>query len=276
MRYKYYGTAAAEGIPAIYCECELCKKARTNGGKDIRTRSQCTVDDTLLIDYPADTYWHTFSGLDLRKIRTYLITHSHQDHLYEAELRMREKGYAILQDYSPIHVYGGIDVCNKIHMAVAESAEPYVQLHLIQPFEPFEADGYRITPLAANHDRYSDPMIFLIEKDGTCILHSNDTGYYPEKTFEYLSSNPVHIDLASFDCTEPLRKPDNHKVNGHMNLATVCYVKERLQEIGCIDENTVCVLNHFSHNGKLLHEEIESLVKEKGFLVSYDGLELDI
>ena len=59
MKIKYLGTAAAEGIPAVFCECETCKKAIELGGKNIRTRSQAIIDDKLLIDFPADTYIHS-------------------------------------------------------------------------------------------------------------------------------------------------------------------------------------------------------------------------
>lgn len=58
MKIQYLGTAAAEGIPAIFCECDTCKKARSLGGRNIRTRSQAIIDENVLIDFPADTYMH--------------------------------------------------------------------------------------------------------------------------------------------------------------------------------------------------------------------------
>ena len=27
MKFRYLGTSAGEGIPAVFCECETCKKA---------------------------------------------------------------------------------------------------------------------------------------------------------------------------------------------------------------------------------------------------------
>ncbi len=33
MKLKYLGTAAAEGIPALFCRCEMCAYARKAGGK---------------------------------------------------------------------------------------------------------------------------------------------------------------------------------------------------------------------------------------------------
>ena len=56
MKLQYLGTAAAEGIPAVFCECENCIKSKENGGRNIRTRSQALIDDCILIDFPQDTY----------------------------------------------------------------------------------------------------------------------------------------------------------------------------------------------------------------------------
>ena len=59
MKLKYLGTAAAEGMPALFCSCENCEKARRLGGKNIRSRSQTMVNDDLIIDYPPDAYAHS-------------------------------------------------------------------------------------------------------------------------------------------------------------------------------------------------------------------------
>ena len=58
MKLTYLGTAAAEGFPALFCNCPYCEEARRLGGKNIRTRSQSLINDDLLIDFPADTYHH--------------------------------------------------------------------------------------------------------------------------------------------------------------------------------------------------------------------------
>ena len=58
MKLTFLGTSAAEGFPAIFCNCEYCKEARKLGGKNIRSRSQTLINDDLLIDLPADSYWH--------------------------------------------------------------------------------------------------------------------------------------------------------------------------------------------------------------------------
>ena len=58
MKIKFLGTAAAEGVPAIGCCCEVCKKARALGGRNIRSRSQALINNDLLIEFNPDTVWH--------------------------------------------------------------------------------------------------------------------------------------------------------------------------------------------------------------------------
>ena len=58
MKITFLGTAAAEGFPALFCNCEYCREARRLGGKNIRTRSQCLINENMLVDFPPDTYLH--------------------------------------------------------------------------------------------------------------------------------------------------------------------------------------------------------------------------
>lgn len=90
MKIRYWGTAAAEGIPSLFCSCPRCKEAREKKGKFIRTRSQLLVDDSLLIDFNADTYMHSLKyDFDLGKLKDVLITHVHEDHFYPEDILYR-------------------------------------------------------------------------------------------------------------------------------------------------------------------------------------------
>ena len=51
MKIKYLGTGAAEGIPAIFCNCSICKNAKIIKGKEIRTRCQAIIDEEIIIDF---------------------------------------------------------------------------------------------------------------------------------------------------------------------------------------------------------------------------------
>ena len=48
-----------------------------------------------------------------------------------------------------------------------------------------------------------------------------------------------------------------------------------LEEKGCIDEHTVRVINHFSHNGEMTHEELDQFAREHGMIASYDGMKVN-
>ena len=50
MKIKYVGTEEVEGVIAIFCRCEVCRKSKAAGGRNIRTRSQSIIDDRLLLD----------------------------------------------------------------------------------------------------------------------------------------------------------------------------------------------------------------------------------
>lgn len=68
MKLQYLGTAAAEGIPAAFCTCPVCKHARQEKGREIRSRSQMLLDGELLIG----KWIRTSSGDKMQNQRTWL------------------------------------------------------------------------------------------------------------------------------------------------------------------------------------------------------------
>lgn len=280
MKIKYLGTAAAEGMPALFCHCKTCEHIRKTGGKDIRTRSQAIIDDTILVDFPADTYMHAiYHGLPLHKIHHCIITHSHEDHLYPLDFAMRAPGFApeLGEDTEPLHVYGS----RAIKKEMARTMTIYdldqndiVKQHILSPFETYKIGGYDVTPLIANHDPLSGPYIYIIQKDGKAILYGNDTDIFPAKTWEYLEKNPVKLDFVSLDCCNGAGPIDYN--DAHMNFERNLIVKDRLIKLGCADEKTLFCINHFSHNAKVvLYDDLVEAVKGDNFLVSYDGMEVE-
>ena len=110
MKIAFYGTAAGEGWPGVFCHCQLCQDARRLKGKNIRTRSQALVNDDLLLDLPPDNQLHSIQyGLDLSKVKTLLFTHSHSDHCYPYDLELLREPYShsyngVMQVYGNEHV----------------------------------------------------------------------------------------------------------------------------------------------------------------------------
>ncbi len=90
MKVTFLGTAAYEGIPAQWCECQVCAKAWEKRGKEVRRRTSYLIDDDILVDYGPDIAWQCIDfNVDLRQIDYMLITHPHSDHLNWTDLPMR-------------------------------------------------------------------------------------------------------------------------------------------------------------------------------------------
>lgn len=277
MKIQYLGTAAAEGIPGIFCECEICKKAKQRGGKNIRTRSQALIDDKILIDFPADTYMHYIKwNIPLDKIKTCIITHSHSDHLYPIEIEMRINGYAHISSGEPLTFYSAESGYEMLKSVVERYniSEKDIVLKLVKPFAPFEAEGYGIIPIRATHDEKSTPVIYAIEKDGKSLLYANDTSELCDESMACLKKVHKPFDVISLDCTQA-NDPIVPYV-GHLNLNKCMALRDKFKTDGIADAKTKFVLNHFSHNGSdVVYDDFVKIADEKGFVTSYDGMILE-
>lgn len=276
MNLTFFGTAAAEGWPAVFCRCEPCEKARRLGGKDIRTRSQALLDGALLFDLGPDTYMHMLrDGLDVPAIRDVLITHTHQDHFYPLELLFRLRDYAHgVKD--TLTLYGSDAVLRSVKDAFKDYPEGSVLnggkivCREIAPYEPVDIAGYRVSAMLAAHDQGERCYIYLVEKDGRALLYGNDTGIFPDETWEYLKDRK--LTLVSLDCTMGRFKEGSN----HMGIPDVIEVKDRLIQMGCADENTSFIATHFSHNGQLAHSELTEALSPHGIEAAYDGMQVKV
>lgn len=277
MKLTYLGTAAAEGWPALFCNCEYCKRAKELGGRNIRTRSQALVNGDLLLDFPADSYMHMLNTkYDMSGVKHCFVTHSHIDHFEPTDTVLRiESCYAHEMTEPVLHFYGNAAVMKRFDRFVGSLDEepnpPAVTVTEIEAYQTVFADRYRVTPLRANHAHGESAFVYLVEDGSKTLLYLHDTGLLYDEVYEYLKNNNVRADLISYDCTF-VALPSG---GGHMGLDSVPEVKRRLLEIGVADEKTVHVVNHFSHNGKLLHDELVAAASELGFLCSYDGMEIE-
>ncbi len=267
MKLTFLGTAAAEGFPAVFCNCEYCNEARRLGGKNVRSRSQALVNDDLLIDLPADTYWHFINnGIEGDKIKYLLITHSHSDHLYPNELGMRNGAFAHDMRAPELKVFCSEGAYNKITGFIPEPKG--FSVTKVTPFETFSIGDYEVTPLPARHFA-GDGAVFYIIKGEKTLLYGHDTGYFYDEVLEFIEKKEIYFDMISLDCTNiDIPIGDN---GGHMGISNIKRLTKGLEAISAVDNKTIKYINHFSHNGNPIHHLLEIKAAEIGFKASFDG-----
>lgn len=273
MKIEYLGTAAYEGVPSPFCRCEVCKKSRALGWRNIRSRSQALVNDELLLDFNADTvsHYHRY-GFDFERLCACLITHSHCDHLYTDDIEIAAECYS--HEHRTLNFYAARSGYDMIR-SVAYKTGGGVSVTLVEAGKRFAAgDGrYSVMPMNANHMPQTSPVIYSIACEGKRMLYAHDTGVFPEDTWELLEKEG-RFDLVSIDCTGCLGLGGDW-VDGHMSLGSVLKVLERMRSLDLIDGDTVVVANHFSHNGGQTYDEMCAAAEKYGIVVSYDGLTIE-
>ena len=283
MKIKYWGTAAAEGVPGIFCNCETCRLAREHKGRKVRSRSQLMINNDLMIDFGPDTYSNSLKyDFNLTYLEHLLITHPHEDHLYTEELWHRLKGFACVIGTPSLSVHGSEDTLMKLCTVDKDlkgfQNQDRVLYDVMKPFETRQIGRYLVTPLPACHST-KQPFVYLIEEGNKSFLLLNDTGRPSYEVYEYLIKRGIVLNAISFDTTY-----GNENVlvkygvaDHHMGLMDAVAVKGFLDTNGVTDSDTVCVVTHFSHQGIDADYDKMCAHSEKfGFIVSYDGMELEI
>lgn len=280
MKIKFLGTSAAEGIPAIFCNCEFCSMLRKRGGK-ARTRTQIIIDDKISIDFPPDAYFHSIrERFDMSRISDIIVTHSHMDHFYAHDFILH--GYKYSRNYvsQTITIHGNSEVMavfkEDTRRELKDEIASSLILHEVSPFEKFSiCDGdYYISTLKARHSKTEDALLYVIEGGGKTLFHLCDTGRLFDENYEFLKNSSLVADAVIFDCTfldtrsgEDLR---------HMGIEDNMIVKNRLKEIGAIREDTKFFITHFSHNSCPSDEKLKMLSRKYGVIPAYDGFEIEI
>ena len=275
MKILYMGTAAAEGWPALFCSCPICTHAREQGGKNLRTRTQAILDGELLLDFPPDTYCHALQyGLELAKVHTLLVTHSHMDHWFPTDLIHRHEHFGhgatgTLEVYGNQAVKDAFDAHILIDRFKPHPIDGVVNFHVTHGGDHIQINGWDIVAVPADHDKREESLVYICKKDGKTVFYGHDTGIQlTAEAWDLLKREK--FDLVSLDATMGTKSSAWY----HMGLPDAEKMFQKLDEVGCTDSHTVKVVNHFSHNGEMTHEQLTDWGAERGILAAYDGMEI--
>lgn len=279
MKIRYLGTGAAEGFPAVFCNCGNCLRARKDLAAEMRTRSQAVVDGDLLIDFPPDTYVHAMNaGLDLSAVGTLLVTHSHTDHFYAQELVNRGYKFARGMRKETMDIYGNEEVLSVFEEGIRREIRPDVRrglrFHAVHAYCDFSAGAYRVLTLPARHGEKEEALLFCVQKEGRTLLWLNDTGPLYDEVYPFLAEKGICADLVSFDCTFGDEiQPSSER---HMNIYQNIEAREKMHKFCLVKPETKYYVTHFSHNAAPFRERMENVAGRYGFIAAHDGCEAEI
>ncbi|MGD9495576.1 MAG: MBL fold metallo-hydrolase [Armatimonadota bacterium] len=272
MTFTILGTAAAEGWPALWCACDACREARRLGGKNIRRRAAYQLGERIRIDLGPDSYAQMLAfDLHYERLEHLLITHSHADHLCPQELHFRAPGFVACELDTRLRIRGNAAVQERLLAAGFDPEGWRARFELIAPFEAIDlSEGVVATPLLADHAGSEQAVNYLLQRHGRTLLQGNDTGWWPDPTWEFLAGTV--LDVLLIECTYGPREGGRH----HLGAQQVLQVRDRLGKLGALAPHCRVITTHFSHNGGWLHERLEEFFAPHGIEVAYDGMTLEL
>lgn len=242
MEVLLLGTGAADGIPNPFCRCATCAEARDRA--KLRTPTSVLVDERLLIDPgPEAPRQVSRLGRDLVGLEAVLAGHAHDDHLDPALLLHRS-----WVSSAPLRFVGPAPVIERSRQWL-EPDQSAVRFQVVTAGDEVELAGYRVTPLAANHEAFGEALCYLVEGPHASLLYATDTGVLPESTWQQLAGRRVDLVLL-----ENTFGPRTDKGEHHLHFGTFAVTVERLRRAGVVDDRTRVVAVHLAHDNPPLDE----------------------
>ena len=275
------GTGGGECIPALFCDCEVCREARIKKGKYIRTRSDFMIDEENLIDFGPDVYSQCINtDIDLLKLKNIFLTHFHDDHLSvdnliliqnKVRLYANKKAIDLIKEALPIYKMHGYDYTPDYFKNIEWVA--------IEPFVTYEIDGIKVTPVLAAHYGYAEKECgynyIVTNKQNETYIYAADTGWYDETTWNFLKNSGISLDYAIIECCYGTYERPLYD-GGHLDFKNLKLMLDRFKEYGLISKKTPIYLTHICHLNTMKPEEISEMFKDYGYTVTagYDGMEI--
>lgn len=281
---QFYGTSAAEGIPAPFCRCGVCEQARKKKGVYQRKRTCFRLSDSVMVDLGADAVSQCMEWGDINKVNHVLVTHTHDDHLNPHMIM--EAFWAKKDRNAPLHYYftdKAFEIVEQWRkntwilkgMVPRFEAEGVVEFHQLRYGERTTIDGIGVTPFRGNHTGNigENTALYLLElPDGRNLFYGLDSGVYFPETIHALRAHRIDLFISEATCGMQLKRAGNT----HMNLEDACDVARALYAQGTLHEKSVIYLTHINHSTG--HDEMVKGAEKLPFpvrtLITYDGMKI--
>ncbi len=254
MQIKFLGTGAAEGIPAINCECRHCKRARKEGGKLLRERNSILFQLSgynMLIEAPPDIR-NLINKYEVDDLQGILATHATYSHI--GGIKEFEYWPTSLDFLAEPNLF---EVIRKEHWT-----EKLDKLMFHIPYYPGAAlsfGQFTLIPFAA---RRSQPIFGLSIQNGRKhIVYASST---PSRLTNYAHCLMTGVDMLIVNT--PTFEPPKED---HISVVEAMELKE---DVGAEQ----LVLTHINHNNRP-HDELDVYARQfPGVTIAYDGMTLEV
>jgi len=288
MKITFLGTSAGEEYPGIWCECENCEKARRLGGKNIRRNSSVILDGDVMIDIGKTVHIQAEKfGLNICKIQTLLVTHSHKDHFnthtiwarqmppgYD-ELSIEEKIQTSSPRFSPLPeltIFGNKSVAEALLKdgIIYDESQWNMQFNIVEPFQKYYSVDLEFYALDGNHPDGSIHSInYIITRKNRTFLYLTDTGWPFDETLEALKK--FKFDFIITEGTFGLGVDST----AHMRLEKNMRLLEFFNDNKLWKNTPDYYLTHIAPHWSPPHDEYAPIVEQKGFKLAYDGMVIE-
>ena len=166
---------------------------------------------------------------------------------------------------------------NKLTLLVGEQMAALVNFKETFINRDYWFDGYKVTPLRANHATElpdETPRIYLVEKDGRILYYGCDSSWIPTTSWNIIREKPVNAMVLELTCGETATydwRIFEHNTPEMLDIMLTMFKKYNLFAPD--------VKYYVSHLARTLHTDHESLVeylKPRGVTPAYDGFSFDV
>jgi phosphoribosyl 1,2-cyclic phosphate phosphodiesterase len=265
MQLTFLGTGTSAGVPAIACECAVCRSddprdQRLRTGAVLRFKDAAGQDRTVLLDATPDLRQQALRA-KLTRCDAVLFTHNHVDHTFGLDEVRRfnaVQGTAI-DVYAERHT---LEHLRRVYQHVFEAEQninksfvAHLIAHEIFPERPLDLFGVRVLPIRLLHGRL--PILgFRIEGPGDVfpLAYCTDVSGVPPETWRHLFG----VKTLVLDALRHRQHPT------HLTLNQAVHIAENVDA-----DQTYFV--HMAHD--LGHAETEAELPPR-MRLAYDGLSI--
>jgi len=253
MRVTVLGSGTSHGVPAIGCDCDVC---RSTDPKDHRTRPSILIelaDTSILVDTSTDLRTQALDN-DVRRVDAILFTHGHADHIFGLDdvRRFNQMQQRAIPCYADGDTLASLKrIFSYVFEGPAQKGGGVPQLSIFRIAGPFMLGGVEIVPVPLMHGKL--PVLgFRIG----AFAYLTDCNRIPDDSWPLLDGVRIVI-------LDALR----HRPHStHFSVAEAIAVSQRLRAERTYFTHICHDLGHAQTNAQL----------PPGIELAYDGLVLEI